>query len=265
MDKSKKIIWISSKPREHKKTRYATFKREVTDANGVRTTSYATVPLIEEDHTPVELFNIVREFENVQVTQHMDDGEKLFDDFRSIVTSCRKATTIWTDLCDGLQDLSIDNFNLTFEAFKMEITRKLNYQDQLEYIRTLRKPGPMSVDDFSREMTILNDLAKQFPDAPINPPGIGEDEMVRLFFHAMPEAWQEAYVSAGYRYYSSTFNEVYDYMEAMEETDPFEPDKKTSGNKSNGNNGSGSNGNSSNNNNNNNNRNNRRRNNRNNN
>ena len=81
LDLSKKIIRINSKPREHEKTRYATFKREVTN-NGVRTTSYATVPLIEEDHTPVELFNIFHEFDHACVTQHMDDdGAQLFDNF----------------------------------------------------------------------------------------------------------------------------------------------------------------------------------------
>ena len=246
MDLSKKIIRISSKPREHEKTRYATFKREVTNDEGVRTTSYATVPLIEEDHTPVELFNIFREFDHVRVTQHMDeDGAKLFDNFRTIVAPCRKATKIWEDLCDGVDDLSVENFDLTFEAFKMDITRKLNYQDQLEYIRSLRKPGSMSVDDFARELSILNDLAKQFPDAPENATGIDENEMVRIFYHAMPVTWQEAYMSAGYRYYSSTFHEVYDYMEAQEENDPFEPNKNVNGNKNaNGNNGSGSNGNS---------------------
>jgi len=148
---SKKIITISSKPREHATTRYATFKREIDD-DGVRTTHYLTVPRLQEDHTPVELFNIFHEFDELRNAHQIDDGALLFCYFRSIISSCRKATKLWSAEPDSLRTRNETNFDLAYDAFKANILSKLNYHDQLEYLRTLRKPGPMSVDELIREL-----------------------------------------------------------------------------------------------------------------
>ena len=86
--------------------------------------------------------------------------------------------------------------------------RKLRYPDQLDYIRSLKKPGPMSVDNFNKAIIRLNRYAVEFPDAPAGAVGIDNDEKKRLFFHAMPKAWQDKFEESKGRYYSRTFGNL---------------------------------------------------------
>merc|ERR1719215_2554485 len=81
----------------------------------------------------------------------------------------------------------------------------------------------MSVETFERELQILNDYAIQFPDAPDDAEGLTNDEMKRLFYHAMPTSWQPAYTYAGYRYNTSTFDQLLKFMEIQEELHPYQP------------------------------------------
>merc|ERR1719215_1258883 len=83
----------------------------------------------------------------------------------------------------------------------------------------------MSVETFERELQILNDYAIQFPDAPDDAEGLTNDEMKRLFYHAMPTSWQPAYTYAGYRYNTSTFDQLLKFMEIQEELHPYQPRK----------------------------------------
>jgi len=221
-DLSKRIITTSSKPREHARTRYATFKHQ-TDHDGVRRVRTQDIPRLENDYTPAELFNIFEEFDELRTAHHMDDGATLFCSFQTIISSCRKAAKLWRAETDSVRSRSVANFDLAYNAFKANILSRLNYYDQLEYLRTLRKPGPMSVEDFERELQTLNDYAIQFPDAPDDAEGLTNDEMKRLFYHAMPTSWQRAYTYAGYRYNTSTFDQLLKFMEIQEELHPYQP------------------------------------------
>jgi len=83
----------------------------------------------------------------------------------------------------------------------------------------------MSVEEFKRELEILNDYATQFPDAPDDADGLTDDEMKRLFYYAMPSSWQRVYTNAGRRYHNSTFDDLLEFMELQEELDPYQPRK----------------------------------------
>ena len=45
--------------------------------------------------------------------------------------------------------------------------------------------------------------------------------MVRIFHNAMPAEWQKSYKKAGNKYTDEDVEDVCDYMEQMEEDDPF--------------------------------------------
>ena len=97
----------------------------------------------------------------------------------------------------------------------------LRYASQLEYMRTLTKPGTLSVNDFRRDFIALNDMAALFPDAN-GGTGLPDEEIKRAFFGAMPKSWRTSFEAAGYREHTSTLENIADYMKIMEQQHPFE-------------------------------------------
>jgi len=152
----------------------------------------------------------------------LTQGDELFTNFRTLCVPCRKAKKAWKDQCDGLVgQRTPEQFEDAYEAFKIVMLRKLKYLDQIEYMRDLREPGPMSVEDFKKKLASLNELAQDFPDAPLGSEGLSDNEMVRIFHNAMPAEWQKSYKKAGNKYTDEDVEDVCDYVEQMEEDDPF--------------------------------------------
>ena len=85
---------------------------------------------------------------------------------------------------------------------------------QLQYVRTVKKPGKsMSVRDFQMNLENCNTIASWMPgESPI----LTEDELRRVFVHAMPEVWQTTFLNAGRTVANTTMLDCVAYFGRVE-------------------------------------------------
>ena len=202
-DNKHKRIEIDAKPRAHEETRYVHFKYETSQA-GVRKSSYVNVPMLEDDYAPIEVIKMLTEFGEARRSMHMTTGPELFENFRKLLVSCDSALEEWEAQVGAVGNPTVANFEIALEAFKSRTLRLLKYEEQLSYLRELKKPGAMKVDKFVKQFNLLNKLATQFPDAPADAAGIEAFEKKQLFYKAMPKSWQVKFHEVGREHYTST-------------------------------------------------------------
>ena len=220
------IILLSSKPRPHEQRRTLRLKRltTVTEANGTTTHQDSTELnpyVLAEDYKPMEVFQAVDEITYAAELLGLTSGPKLFNTFQALVQGSSVARYEWQVQTDAVGQRSVPNFTVALQAFLRAMLPDLKYASQLDYMRNLTKPGPLSVNDFRRDLKILNNLVAKFPDAN-GGTGLSDDEFKRVFFHAMPKFWRTSFEDAGYREHTSTIEHIADYMKLMEQHHPYE-------------------------------------------
>jgi len=237
----REIIPISSKARPISERRKISFKRDVTEANGVREVTELSMYVLNEDATPIEIFQMIREFDEATVSLKWTSGPKLFDNFKILVSGSIIASTEWQLQVDQITTKTTATFASARNEFLKEMLKPLNYAKQLDYLRSLKKPFNMDLLEYKREFMLANVLASKFPDAN-GASGLDADEFKRCFFKAMPNKWVDAFIQAGKDEDESSFNDIYKHMNKMEILDERQA-TKSNGGRGNGNNGSSSNGN----------------------
>lgn len=63
---------------------------------------------------------------------------------------------------------TVATFTVALTNFKTSMLQELRHDDQLEYLRNIRKPASMMLREFLQKLKTLNSLSKRFPDAPLN-------------------------------------------------------------------------------------------------
>ena len=224
---SSEIVKLADKSRPHDQRRTTKFKTEVVTADAAnpnvtsRQTTESQCHNLEQGWNASEVFEVLQEHSDAADEHGWTQGTKLFQTFKTLVRTDTVARNEWQIATDSVNSRSVANFVVAKQTFLRALLPDLKYAAQLEYMRSLTKPGPMSVNDFRRDFKYLNDITAKFPDAN-GATGLDNDEFKRVFFQAMPKAWRVAFEGAGFREHSATLQEIADYMKMMEQLHPFE-------------------------------------------
>ncbi len=90
-------------------------------------------------------------------------GLKLYQKFPMHLTGYH--LDMWEQLA-AEQAATVDGFNETLQTFKTELLQGYMYEDQMDYLRSLKKPGKMEPSQFLPKLRAANRMATQLPDAP---------------------------------------------------------------------------------------------------
>ena len=228
------ILPISSKPRPHGERRQCKFKRETTDAAGVRDIVEIQLYVLDDESNDMEIFQVRREFSKAIITMGWNTGPKRFAAFEHIVRGSASASRVWDTLCDSVAAQTVATFGTAYISFFDRQLRHLKYDSQLDYLRNTKKSTSYTVQQWLDHLEASNALATLFPDAS-GRNGLPANELKRIFYCSMPKSWQEAHKCAGRRYNTDSLQQIFEYMELQEQMNPPSNRNNGSGNNYNSN------------------------------
>ena len=123
------------------------------------------VPKLSEGYTKYELLNFVREFREAATTMGWTNGPTLYQKFLLHLTGINRSD--WNTIIDG-GPRTVNSFNENLGEFVSKSFTGQDYNDQMDYLRALRKPKDMDPATFERYFRIANTLVSLLPDAPID-------------------------------------------------------------------------------------------------
>ena len=117
---------------------------------------------LHEEASPYEILQFFSAFQRVRSSMNWAEGPKLYQKFPLHLNDYH--LEIWESLTNQ-RDRTTDNFNLQLQEFKAELLRGYKYEDQMNYLRSLKKPGKMEPSQFLLKLRATNRMATQLPDA----------------------------------------------------------------------------------------------------
>ena len=87
---------------------------------------------------------------------------------------------------------NVANFDLALATWKSEVMAGEHYEDQIEYLKHLKKPPELDPRKVLRKLQVENRQACELADAPLDDAGLTDLQMRRAFVQAMPASWQTA-------------------------------------------------------------------------
>ena len=130
------------------------------------------------------------------------------------------------ELLVNARNATVNNFELTLNEFKRELLEGYNNEDQMDYLRNLKKPGKMEPSQFLLKLRAANRMATQLPNVPEDEEGFSDQQLRRVFLSAMPRTWQDNFENASLTIYNSTLQEIRTYMDRQSVKDPYVPRAK---------------------------------------
>ena len=219
---------------DESKLEYIKHERTTIDQNQVRETVVERVPKLSDDATPHEILRFLAAFDRVRENMGWTTGAKLFQRFPMHLNGY--FLDVWELLIVGVNP-SVNAFNNVLVEFKRELLEGYSYEEQMDYLRELKKPPKMEPGKFLLKFRYANQLATQLPDAP-NLGGFNADQFKRQYLHAMPRAWQDNFENANMTIHNCTIQQIRQYMDRQHMKDPFVPRNKPTGNNNSSNSGS---------------------------
>ena len=119
-------------------------------------------------------------------------GQKLYQKFRMHLEGYH--LELWETINDG-KNRTVDNFCAGLTEFKNELLADYTYEDQMDYLRKVKKPPKLTPSKFLNKLRMHNRLVVQLPDAPAQP-GFSADQIKRQFLAAMPRTWRNKFANA---------------------------------------------------------------------
>lgn len=212
------VIPLNAKTRKSSELSKLKFIHE-TITNDVKEVTKGDVNKIPDEPTAIETLNFLKDFTNARTTYKWTQGPKLFANFHSLISDCIIAEEVWDEEVAKTTTETVASFTAAYNNFKDSMLQELRYDDQVEYLRNLKKPDSMPVREFLQRLKTLNVLSRRFPDAPPTDPGLTDFELKRCFHHAMPVAWQRNFTIAGKKYTTESLSDIYTYMMTQEQAD----------------------------------------------
>ena len=105
------------------------------DIAGVSEKTTVEVPRLSEDAGTYELLMFIREFQRARTIMSWTTGPRLYEKFEMHLLGFHRQ--IWTDEAAG-QPQTVVTFETTISAFKDQLLKNEDYDNQLDYIRTSR-------------------------------------------------------------------------------------------------------------------------------
>ena len=177
------------------------------------------VPKLSENYTKYELLNFVREFREASNVMNWTTGPALYQKFAMHLTGINR--TDWNTMTHGGQR-TVQSFRDNISEFIAKSFTGQDYNDQMDYLRALRKPKEMDPVTFERYFRIANSLVQLLPDAPIDA-GFEEMELKRAYIKAQPVTWQTKFDDANLSYQTEEMSDIVQYFQKQAIRDPYKP------------------------------------------
>jgi len=130
---------------------------------------------------------------------------------------------------------TVANFDAALITFKNNCLAGYSYNDQMDYLRSIRKPKEVSPSEFLSLLRTNLRIATQLPQAPAVPQ-INDDELKRIYVKAMPQSWQDKFEDANMRVADEAIDDIKVYFDTQHNKDPYNPPNNNNNNNSSGSN-----------------------------
>ncbi len=194
------------------------------EVNGVSEKTTVEVPQLSENAGTYELLTFLREFELARATMSWTTGPKLYEKLLMHLQGYHRQT--WSDEAAGNAQ-TVATFDATVLAFKQQLLENEDYDNQMDYIRELRKPRDMKPGTFLLYLRIQNSMVQELPGAPngaaagLFGAGFTDRHLRRIFLHAMPPAWQSTFEDADKSVTDTSLNAMRTYFDKQYAKDPY--------------------------------------------
>lgn len=199
-----------------------------TDDDGNYEKTSVMVPELHEDSTQYQFLHFIRQFRSAMTAMNWDTGTKCFQKFKTHLEG--EFDALWDDICAELDTNSMEDFEIALLAFKAEQFEDEDYDQQMEYLRSVKKPGDVSPKRFLQLLRIQNNMLKELPNAPDALPGFTDTELRRIYLQAMPVAWQDRFENADKTVATTTLQSMRAYFEKQAAKDPYVANRNNSTN-----------------------------------
>ncbi len=103
------------------------------------------IPKLSEEASPYEILQFLSIFQRVRRTMNWTTGPKLYQKFPVHLSGYH--LDVW-ELPTNDRTATVANFNDQLQEFKSELLQGYTDEDQMDYLRTLKKPGNMGPSQF---------------------------------------------------------------------------------------------------------------------
>jgi hypothetical protein len=172
-----------------------------------RTKKKAEVPIFYEGDAE-SMIRTVREFKEIASDLDFTEAQEKFTNFRKCLRNV--ARDDWDTAKAGFPNTKA-GFNGTLKAWKQMILPEDVYENEKNYIETVKKPFTMSVRDFVKRIRQLASYLPEFPKPPTSTV-ISDNDMKNIIFRGIPSAWQENFAHANMRITAVTLAQMTDYL-----------------------------------------------------
>ena len=216
-----KRIVIPLEP-DYDETQVTRIKHSVTvTRDNITEKTSVEVPKLPANATRMQTLAFVEKFEHAVETMSWTTGAKKFENFKKHLEGIQDAK--WNIVVQGRARTNAEFEEALDEFLKTTFDEYNDYDDQIEYLRSIRKPSYMDPMTFQQNLTVANELLKQIPGAPDVDPGLDEEELKRIYMKSMPVAWRKKYKDAGKQTRNEDLNEIRTYFEGQAAEDPYVP------------------------------------------
>lgn len=205
------------------------------DGNQPETTEKTSVeiPIVPLQANRQEFLYVIMSFRRAVTTMNWTTGPTLFDKFIQHLQGTDLQN--WSIIIHGV-NRTVVNFWNCIEELKRRRFPEDAYDQHREAMLLWKKPRNASPQQHQTVMEFHNMLLAELPGAPNANPGLTELEKRRLFFHSMPESWQNKFIDANLTPNNTSLPEMADYFERQAAKDPYNPRNNQSNRNNNSNN-----------------------------
>ena len=178
------------------------------------------IPKLREDASPYEILHFLNTFQRARTTMSWTTGPKLYQKFQLHLSDYH--LEVWYLFMNDRAH-TVVRFDAHLKEFKTELLQGYSYEDQMDYLRSLKKPGAMEPSQFLLKLRAANRLATQLSNRPAVDTGFNDLQLKRVFLAAMPKAWQENFENANLTVHNTIIQDMRTYMDRQSIKDPFVP------------------------------------------
>lgn len=218
------IPFLREKGQDDDDVEYIKHSRVTTDKDNVRETTEERVPKLNDEATPRQILLFLAAFRRARQALQWTAGPKLFQKFRMHLGDDH--LDVWDEIAKASSTQTVSTFAASLDEFKKELLLGYHYQNQISYLRSLKKPGTLTPAEFSSKLKAANRMAAELPDAPTGDAGLSKDELKHTFLEAMPTTWKKNLVNANMSEHTHSLTEIRNYMQNQSIQDLFVPNKK---------------------------------------
>ena len=197
------------------------------------------VPILPDDATAHRIVTFLAAFNQARRHMQWTTGPKLFQRFELHLQGTHLLT--WQDQTFGANQ-TVAIFNGHLELFKDSLLAGYDYEEQKDYLRSIRKTADQTPSQFYLKFLAAETHARLLPDAPDDEPVFSEEERKRLFLRAMPIDWQKQFDAANLQIATETIADMRKYFDLTQRNNPLIRNNDNNGgnnNNDNRNNGNG--------------------------